>query len=48
MWYQSFATAINSMYILVMFVMRSATQPKTTAAALLLKYNLQYQYIFIV
>ena len=33
------------MHFLVMFVMRSATQPKMTAAALLWKYNVQYQYI---
>ena len=35
------------MHFCVMFVMRSDIQPKTTAAALLWKYNLQYQYIFI-
>ena len=31
------------MHFCVMFVMRSATQPKMTAAALLWKYNVQYQ-----
>ena len=35
------------MHLCVMFVMRSATQPKMTVGAVLWKYNLQYQYIFI-
>ena len=30
------------MHFCIMFVMQSVTQPKTTAAALLWKYNLQY------
>ena len=37
---------ILSMHFCAMFVMRSATQPKTSVAALLWKYNLHYHSVY--